>query len=59
MFEGIENVTLDLEGDDKIMVTNANYINSLIKLLSVTPRKTLGKYPFLILFGNIRWRASH
>jgi len=44
MFEGIENVTLDLEGEDKIMVTNANYLNSLLKLLSGTPKKTLGKY---------------
>ena len=59
MFEGIQNVTLDLEGEDKIMVTNANYLNSLLKLLSETPRKTLGKYRPLILLGNFRWRSSH
>jgi hypothetical protein len=44
MFEGIENVTLDLEGEDKIMVTNLDYIISLLELLSRTPRKTLGMY---------------
>jgi hypothetical protein len=43
MFEGIENVTLDLEGEDKIVVTNAGYFKSLAKLLSETPRKTLGE----------------
>jgi len=59
MFEGIQNVTLDLEGEDKIMVTNVNYLNSLLKLLSETPMKTLGKYRPLILFGNFRWRALH
>jgi hypothetical protein len=65
MFEGIENVTLDLEGEEKIMVTNVNYFSSLIKLLSETHRKTLGKYRplgkyrLLILFRNFRWRASH
>jgi hypothetical protein len=59
MFEGIENVTLDLEGEDKIMVTNANYLHSLLKLLSGTPTKTLGKYWPLILLGKFRWRAPH
>jgi hypothetical protein len=53
MFEGIENVTLDLEGEDKIMVTNLDYLNSLLQLLSRTPRKTLGKYRPLILFDNL------
>jgi hypothetical protein len=52
MFDGIENVTLDLEGEDKIMVTNVNYFISLMKLLSETPRKTLGKYRPFVLFGN-------
>jgi hypothetical protein len=50
MFEGIENVTLDLEGEDKIVVTNADYLKSLVKLLSETPTKTLGKY----CSGNVR-----
>jgi hypothetical protein len=59
MFEGIENVTLELEGDDKIVVTNVDYLSSLLKLLSETPSKTLGKYRLLILFGNFRLRASH
>jgi hypothetical protein len=44
MFEGIENVTLHLEGEDKIVLTNADYLKSLMKLLSETPSKTLGKY---------------
>jgi hypothetical protein len=59
MFEGIVNVNLDLEGEDKIMVENANYLVSLLKLLSETPTKTLGKYRPLILFGNFRRSASH
>ncbi|KAJ4446787.1 hypothetical protein ANN_13485 [Periplaneta americana] len=41
MFEGVENVTLDLEGEDKIVVTNANYLRDLAKLLAETPSKTL------------------
>jgi hypothetical protein len=54
MFEGIENVTLDLEGEDKIMVTNTDYLKALAKLLSETPRKTLGKYRPLISFESCR-----
>jgi hypothetical protein len=48
MFEGIENVTLDLETEDKIVVTNADYLKSLANLLSETPSKTLGEYLSLI-----------
>jgi hypothetical protein len=54
MFEGIENVTLDLEREDKIVVTNADYLKSLAKLLSETPSRTVGEYQSLILFGNFR-----
>jgi hypothetical protein len=55
MFEGIENVTLHLEGgEDKIVVTTADYLKSLMKLLSETPIKTLGKYRSVIPFGNFR-----
>jgi hypothetical protein len=51
MFEGIENVTLHLGGgEDKIVVTNADYLKSLMKLLSETPSKTLGKYRSVIPF---------
>jgi hypothetical protein len=53
MFEGIENVTLDLKGEDKIMVTNLDYLSSLLQLLSRTSSKTLGKYRPLILFGKL------
>jgi hypothetical protein len=53
MFEGIENVTLHLEGEDKIVVTNADYLKSLMKLLSETPSKTLGKYRYVIPLSNL------
>jgi hypothetical protein len=60
IYEGIENVTLHLEGgEDKIVVTNADYLKSLMKLLSETPSKTLGKYWFVIPFGHFRWCALH
>jgi hypothetical protein len=52
MFEGTENVTLNLEGEDKIVVTNADYLKSLMKLLSETPSKTLGKYRYVIPFST-------
>lgn len=54
MFEGIENVTLDLEGEDKVVVTNAEYLKSLAKLLSETPSKTVGEYCLLTPFDNCR-----
>lgn len=55
MFEGIENVTLHLGGgEDKIVVTNADYLKSLMKILSETSSKTLGKYRSVIPSDNYR-----
>jgi hypothetical protein len=53
MFEGIEGVTLDLKGEDKVVVTILDYLRSLLQLLSITPSKTLGKYRPVILFGKL------
>ncbi|KAJ9575360.1 hypothetical protein L9F63_025688, partial [Diploptera punctata] len=41
MYEDIENVTLDLNGKDKIIVTDPDYIRALAKVLSDTSKQTI------------------
>ncbi|KAJ9590000.1 hypothetical protein L9F63_016892 [Diploptera punctata] len=46
MYEDIENVTLDLNGKDKIIVTDPDYIRALAKVLSDTSKQTIDLHVF-------------
>lgn len=49
LFEGMENISLDLEGYDQLAVYNLDYLKALMKLLAKTPKETICKYCVVIL----------